>query len=117
MLFVEHDFLDRFDAAARTGFKGVEYVGPYDHEPEVVAAQLKKNGLAQVLFNLPPGDWAAGERGIAVLPDRIDEFRHARSVERDDASLTMSEKSRDAGKRLLTQKVNIWLVFKRRVSR
>ena len=75
MLFTEHDFLDRFDAAARAGFKGVEYVGPYDHAPEVVAARLKKNGLAQVLFNLPPGDWAKGERGIAVLPDRVDEFR------------------------------------------
>lgn len=75
MLFTEHDFLDRFDAAARAGFKGVEYVGPYDHAPDVVAARLKKNGLAQVLFNLPPGDWGKGERGIAVLPDRIDEFR------------------------------------------
>lgn len=75
MLFTEHEFLDRFDAAARAGFKGVEYVGPYDHAPEVVAARLKKNGLSQVLFNLPPGDWGKGERGIAVLPDRIDEFR------------------------------------------
>ncbi len=75
MLFGEHDFLDRFDAAARAGFKAVEYVGPYDHAPEVVAARLKKNGLEQALFNLPAGDWAAGERGIAVLPDRIDEFR------------------------------------------
>jgi hydroxypyruvate isomerase len=75
MLFTEHDFLDRFDAAARAGFKGVEYIGPYDHPPEVVAARLKKNGLAQVLFNLPPGDWGKGERGIAILPDRIDEFR------------------------------------------
>jgi hydroxypyruvate isomerase len=75
MLFGEHDFLDRFDAAARAGFKGVEYVGPYEHYPNAVAARLAKNGLAQVLFNLPPGDWAKGERGIAVLPDRIDEFR------------------------------------------
>ena len=75
MLFTEHDFLDRFDAAARAGFKAVEYVGPYDHAPEVVAARLKKNGLSQVLFNLPPGDWGKGERGIAVLSDRIDEFR------------------------------------------
>ena len=75
MLFGEHDFLDRFDAAARAGFQGVEYIGPYDHSPEVVSARLKKNGLSQVLFNLPPGDWAKGERGIAVLPDRIDEFR------------------------------------------
>lgn len=75
MLFGEHDFLDRFDAAARAGFRGVEYIGPYDHTPETVAARLKKNGLAQVLFNLPPGDWGKGERGIAVLPDRVPEFR------------------------------------------
>jgi hydroxypyruvate isomerase len=75
MLFTEYDFLDRFDAAARAGFTGVEYVGPYDHPPETVAARLKKNGLSQVLFNLPAGNWAGGERGIAVLPDRIDEFR------------------------------------------
>ena len=75
MLFAEHDFLDRFDAAARAGFKGVEYIAPYDHEPETVAARLKKNGLSQVLFNLPPGDWGKGERGIAVLPDRVEEFR------------------------------------------
>ena len=75
MLFSEHDFLDRFDAAARAGFKGVEYIAPYDHEPETVAARLKKNGLSQVLFNLPPGDWGKGERGIAVLPDRVEEFR------------------------------------------
>lgn len=75
MLFGEDVFLDRFDAAKRAGFEGVEYVGPYDHEPEVVAAQLKKNGLTQVLFNLPPGDWGKGERGIAIQPGRIDEFR------------------------------------------
>ena len=75
MLFTEHDFLDRFDAAARAGFKAVEYIAPYDHAPEVVAARLKKNGLEQALFNLPPGDWGKGERGIAVLPDRVEEFR------------------------------------------
>lgn len=75
MLFGEHEFLDRFDAAAKAGFTGVEYIGPYDHAPDVVAARLKKNNLVQVLFNLPPGDWGKGERGIAVLPDRVDEFR------------------------------------------
>ena len=80
MLFTEHEFLDRFDTAARAGFKAVEYVGPYDHAPEVVAARLKKNGLSQVLFNLPPGDWGKGERGIAVLPDRVDEFRKSVDV-------------------------------------
>ena len=75
MLFQEHDFLGRFDAAARAGFKGVEYLGPYDHTPDEVVARLKKNGLTQVLFNVPSGNWAGGERGIAVLPDRVDEFR------------------------------------------
>jgi hydroxypyruvate isomerase len=75
MLFQEHEFLDRFDAAARNGFTGVEYIGPYEHAPDIVAARLKKNGLTQVLFNLPVGDWAKGERGIAILPDRIAEFR------------------------------------------
>jgi hydroxypyruvate isomerase len=75
MLFTEHGFLDRFDAAARAGFEAVEYVGPYDYPAEVVAARLKKNGLTQALFNLPAGDWTAGERGIAVLPDRVEEFR------------------------------------------
>lgn len=75
MLFGEHEFLDRFDAAARAGFKGVEYVGAYDHPKEVVTERLAKNGLTQVLFNMPPGDWGKGERGIAVLPDRVDEFR------------------------------------------
>lgn len=75
MLFQEHGFLDRFDAAAQAGFKGVEYVSPYEHPADAIAARLARNGLAQALFNLPPGDWAAGERGIAVLPDRVDEFR------------------------------------------
>lgn len=83
MLFTEHDFLDRFDAAAAAGFRGVEYVGPYDHPPEVVAARLRKNDLAQVLFNLPAGDWAGGERGIGALPGRIPEFRQgvARAID------------------------------------
>ena len=77
MLFGEHDFLHRFDAAAKAGFAGVEYIGPYDHEPEVVAARLKKNALTQVLFNLPPGDWSKGERGLAALPGREAEFSAA----------------------------------------
>lgn len=79
MLFQEHVFLDRFEAAARAGFGAVEYVSPYEHPAEAIAAQLNKHGLAQALFNLPTGDWSAGERGIAVLPDRVEEFR--RSVE------------------------------------
>ncbi|MET3790319.1 hydroxypyruvate isomerase [Aquamicrobium terrae] len=75
MLFNEYDFLDRFEAAARAGFKGVEYLGAYDHFPEEVAARLTKNGLTQVLFNVPSGDWAGGERGIAILPGRVEEFQ------------------------------------------
>jgi len=75
MLFTEHGFLDRFDAAARAGFEAVEYVSPYEHPAETVAARLEKAGLTQALFNLPAGDWARGERGIAVLPDRMAEFR------------------------------------------
>jgi hydroxypyruvate isomerase len=75
MLFTECAFLDRFDAAAHAGFAGVEYVSPYEHPAEVVAERLAAAGLTQVLFNLPSGDWAAGERGIGCLPDRVAEFR------------------------------------------
>ncbi|GGO84836.1 hydroxypyruvate isomerase [Marinobacterium nitratireducens] len=75
MLFTEHDFLDRFDAAAKAGFEGVEYLFPYDYDASEIKAKLDANGLTQVLFNLPAGDWAAGERGIACHPDRIEEFR------------------------------------------
>ena len=74
MMFNEHAFLDRFRAAAAQGFKAVEFLFPYDYAPGEVAAQLVSNNLKQALFNLPPGDWAKGERGIACLPDRIDEF-------------------------------------------
>lgn len=75
MLFTELPFLERFEAAAKAGFTGVEYLFPYEYRPEVLAAQLKAHGLTQVLHNLPAGDWARGERGIAVLPGRVDEFR------------------------------------------
>lgn len=75
MLFTELPFVERFQAAAKAGFKGVEYLFPYDFPAAVLAAELKKHGLTQVLHNLPAGDWAGGERGIAVLPERVDEFR------------------------------------------
>jgi hydroxypyruvate isomerase len=75
MLYPEHDFLDRFAAAARDGFEAVEYLFPYAWEPAVLAQRLADCGLQQVLFNAPPGDWDAGERGIACLPGREDEFR------------------------------------------
>jgi hydroxypyruvate isomerase len=75
MLFTERPFLERFKAAADAGFKGVEYIGPYDHPAERIADLLRANGLAQVLFNLPAGNWGAGERGIGCHPDRITEFQ------------------------------------------
>ncbi|QOR40878.1 hydroxypyruvate isomerase family protein [Billgrantia diversa] len=75
MLFTEHEFLDRFVAAAEAGFRGVEYLFPYAYTPEALRAELDESGLEQVLFNLPPGDWEAGERGLASLPGREAEFR------------------------------------------
>lgn len=75
MLFNEVDFLDRFSAAAAAGFTGVEFVSPYEYSPDDLAQRLAANNLTQVLFNLPAGDWARGERGIAILPDRVEEFR------------------------------------------
>ena len=75
MMFTEVPFLDRFEAAARAGFPAVEFLFPYDHPVEAVAERLREHGLAQALFNLPPGDWAAGERGLAALPERHAEMR------------------------------------------
>jgi len=75
LMFNEVDFLDRFAAARATGFKGVEFLFPYDFEAGELAARLQDNDLVQVLHNLPPGDWDAGERGTAILPDRKEEFR------------------------------------------
>ncbi|HEV7912315.1 MAG TPA: hydroxypyruvate isomerase [Albitalea sp.] len=83
MLFTEVPFLDRFERAAKAGFKAVEFLFPYDHPASEIRARLADNGLQLVLHNLPAGDWAAGERGIACLPDRVDEFRNgvARAIE------------------------------------
>jgi len=75
MLFNEVEFVDRFEAAARAGFKGVEYLFPYSHEKDLLADRLRQNDLVQVLHNLPPGDWDSGERGIACHPDRTGEFQ------------------------------------------
>lgn len=74
-LFGEVEFLERFAAAARCGFRAVEFTFPYAHGAPVVAGRLHAHGLQQVLFNAPPGAWEAGERGIAALPGRTDEFR------------------------------------------
>jgi hydroxypyruvate isomerase len=75
MLFTEVPFLDRFERAARAGFQAVEFLFPYAYPAEEIRRRLDEHQLALVLHNLPAGDWDAGERGIACLPDRVDEFR------------------------------------------
>ncbi|MFO1149644.1 MAG: 2-oxo-tetronate isomerase [Alsobacter sp.] len=75
MMFGEHAFLERFGAAAEAGFDAVEFLFPYAFPAEAVAAGLQEHGLTQALFNLPPGDWDKGERGMASIPGREDEFR------------------------------------------
>jgi hydroxypyruvate isomerase len=77
MMYNEHPFLDRFAAAARDGFKGVEFLFPYDHSAREIRSRLDANGLTQALFNGPPGDWQKGERGMASLPGREDEFKRS----------------------------------------
>ncbi|MCB1884392.1 MAG: hydroxypyruvate isomerase [Geminicoccaceae bacterium] len=74
LMYGEAPFLDRFALAAADGFKGVEFLFPYAFPADEVARRLKAHGLGQVLFNLPPGDWEGGERGLACRPDRRDEF-------------------------------------------
>ena len=74
MMFNEVPFPERFAAAARAGFKAVEFLFPYDYPVADVTRWLKDNGLKSALFNMPPGDWAAGERGIASLPGREAQF-------------------------------------------
>jgi hydroxypyruvate isomerase len=76
-LFTDLPFLDRFEAAARAGFKGVEFMFPYAVPAAEIKSRLDATGLAQVLFNLPPGHWDKGERGFAALPGREDEFASA----------------------------------------
>ncbi len=73
-IFQEHAFLDRFEAAAKAGFRGVEYLSPYEHTPEVIVQCLREHNLEQVLFNLPVGDASANERGLSALPGREADF-------------------------------------------
>ena len=77
MMFNEVPFLDRFEAAARAGFTAVEFLFPYDHPAEEVGARLRRNGLTQALFNLPPGNWDAGEKGFAALPERFGDLQQS----------------------------------------
>ena len=75
MLFNEYPFMERFEKAAKAGFRAVEFLFPYAYSPDEIQKQLVQNKLRLVLHNLPAGDWDSGERGIACLPDRIEEFK------------------------------------------
>jgi hydroxypyruvate isomerase len=80
MMFQEHAFMDRFSAAAVAGFDAVEYLFPYDFDVSQIALSLWENHLTQALFNLPPGDWQAGERGLAALPLRKKDYRDSVTI-------------------------------------
>ncbi|WP_339800301.1 hydroxypyruvate isomerase [uncultured Marinobacter sp.] len=82
LLFTELPFMERFAAARAAGFDGVEYLFPYQWPADQLRDRLTAHGLTQVLFNLPPGNWPAGERGIACLPDRVAEFREGVTLAR-----------------------------------
>lgn len=87
-LFADLPFLDRFEAAANAGFEAVEYLFPYEHPANEIAARLRNNGLTQALFNLPPGNWEAGERGLAAIPGRETDFGAALREALDYADAT-----------------------------
>lgn len=87
-LFTEWSFLDRFAACADAGFTAVECLFPYDTPADAIAARLARHRLTPVLFNLPPGDLAAGERGLAALPNRRADFRAALTKALDYATAT-----------------------------
>lgn len=75
LMFTELPFLERFGAAAAAGFGAVEFLFPYRHPAEQIAAELRRHGLTQALFNMPPGDWPAGERGVAAFSERFEEVK------------------------------------------
>jgi hydroxypyruvate isomerase len=77
MMFTEVPFLDRFEAAAKAGFAAVEFLFPYEYPADEIGKRLKVAGLTQALFNLPPGDWNAGEKGFAALPDRFADLQQS----------------------------------------
>jgi 2-dehydrotetronate isomerase len=77
MMFNEVPFLDRFEAAAKAGFTAVEFLFPYAFAPEEIGQRLRANGLTQALFNLPPGNWDAGEKGFAALPERFADLKQS----------------------------------------
>src|SRR6201995_2182951 len=77
MMFTEVPFLDRFEAAAKSGFTAVDFLFPYEFPAKEVGDRLHRNGLTQALFNLPPGNWAAGEKGFAALPERFEDLKQS----------------------------------------
>ncbi|MFM5397626.1 2-oxo-tetronate isomerase [Aeromonas veronii] len=85
MLFTELPFQERFAAAREAGFEAVEFLFPYEWPAAELACQLQQFGLTQALFNMPPGNWAMGERGMAAIPGREAEFRSHLSTVRDYA--------------------------------
>ncbi|MEO8600352.1 MAG: TIM barrel protein, partial [bacterium] len=92
MMYTEHAFADRFAAAAQDGFKAVEFLFPYAYPAETLRQLLVDNGLEQALFNAPPGDWEAGERGLASLPGREDDFKRSIGVALEYASVLGNSK-------------------------
>jgi hydroxypyruvate isomerase len=92
MMYNEHAFIDRFSAAARDGFKAVEFLFPYEFPPSDIRTQLDDNALKQALFNAPPGDWSGGERGLASLPGREDEFKRSMDIALDYARILGNDK-------------------------
>ncbi len=87
LFFPAHPFLERFAQARAAGFEHVEFQFPYEHDLSAIARALDENSLKLELFNLPPGNWTAGERGLAGLPDRVEEFRQSVSVALDAAKM------------------------------
>ena len=87
-LFTELPFLDRFEAAAKAGFRAVEYLNPFEAPKAEIVARLKGNGLTQALFNMAHGDWTKGERGMSAIPGREAEFERAVGAALDMAEAT-----------------------------
>lgn len=92
MMFNELPFLERFEAATKAGFRAVEFLFPYEFPAEEIGARLKAFGLTQALFNLPPGDWEKGERGMAALPGREAEFLRSLETAKPYAAATGVER-------------------------
>ena len=87
MMFTEHPFMARFDAAAAAGFEAVEFRFPYGHPAAEIRGALDRNGLTLALYNAPAGDWEAGERGLAALAGREAEFRDSIARALDTAAV------------------------------